>query len=355
MISLFNMLPDEKKRHNTFGLMDMFEGVKDAILPILSNTPYGSATRKIKEHGRDFTRELGEGLYHDLPQGVIDLGTDIINRGGNLLGVEGDFIDRKSVQVVPPVFDEEERKKLGMKSLEEDSVGRILGQLLGGYAGIRGVLSKGLMSEAVAVSGAGSTLDPTKPNLSNFIQDTRFNNLLFEYMSAGVPEEAGAEERLLARVGNMTEELGLAFIPLGLIQGLRAMKNNPAIKEEILDTFHPDRMGGLLSDKTGLITDYRAFAVPEKPKISGLTGRVEETGVPSAQVDDAGFYLKSEQQILAMPQNQMPASQVEGFLKKRGVSPSEMKDLGLLDMLDGLPEGDHNGYWGSTTGRSTGY
>ena len=340
MISLFNMLPDEKKRPNSLGLMDMFEGVKDAILPILSNTPYGSATRKIKEHGRDFTRELGEGLYHDLPQGVIDLGTDIINRGGNLLGVEGDFIDRKSVQVVPPVFDEEERKKLGMKSLEEDSVGRILGQLLGGYAGIRGLLSKGLMSEAVAVSGAGSTLDPTKPNLSNFIQDTRFNNLLFEYMSAGVPEEAGAEERLLARVGNMTEELGLAFIPLGLIQGLRAMKNNPAIKEEILDTFHPDRMGGLLSDKTGLITDYRAFAVPEKPKISGLTGRVEETGVPSAQVDDAGFYLKSEQQILAMPQNQMPASQVEGFLKKRGVSPSEMKDLGLLDMLDGLPEGE---------------
>jgi len=340
MISLFNMLPDEKKRPNSLGLMDMFEGVKDAILPILSNTPYGSATRKIKEHGRDFTRELGEGLYHDLPQGVIDLGTDIINRGGNLLGVEGDFIDRKSVQVVPPVFDEEERKKLGMKSLEEDSVGRILGQLLGGYAGIRGVLSKGLMSEAVAVSGAGSTLDPTKPNLSNFIQDTRFNNLLFEYMSAGVPEEAGAEERLLARVGNMTEELGLAFIPLGLIQGLRAMKNNPAIKEEILDTFHPDRMGGLLSDKTGLTTDYRAFAVPEKPKIDGLTGRVEETGIPSAQVDDAGFYLKSEQQILAMPQNQMPASQVEGFLKKRGVSPSEMKDLGLLDMLDGLPEGE---------------
>ena len=220
MISLLNMLPDDKKRHNTFGLMDMFEGVKDAILPILSNTPYGSATRIIKEHGMDFTRELGEGLYHDLPQGVIDLGTDIINRGGNLLGVEGDFIDRESVQVVPPVFDEGERKQLGMKSLEEDSVGRILGQLLGGYAGIRGVLSKGLMSEAVAVSGAGSTLDPERPNLSNFIQDTRFNNLLFEYMSAGVPEEAGAEERLLARVGNMTEELGLAFIPLGLIQGI---------------------------------------------------------------------------------------------------------------------------------------
>ena len=332
MISLFNMLPDEKKRHNTFGLMDMFEGVKDAILPILSNTPYGSATRKIKEHGRDFTRELGEGLYHDLPQGVIDLGTDIINRGGNLLGVEGDFIDRKSVQVVPPVFDEEERKKLGMKSLEEDSVGRILGQLLGGYAGIRGVLSKGLMSEAVAVSGAGSTLDPTKPNLSNFIQDTRFNNLLFEYMSAGVPEEAGAEERLLARVGNMTEELGLAFIPLGLIQGLRAMKNNPAIKEEILDTFHPDRMGGLLSDKTGLTTDYRMFAAPD------VKGSGWPEGTP--YVDEAGFFMKSEQQVHAMPQDKMKASHVAGYLKKRGVSESEMNQIGLLDMLDGLPEGE---------------
>ena len=340
MISLFNMLPDEKKRPNSLGLMDMFEGVKDAILPILSNTPYGSATRKIKEHGMDFTRELGHGLYTDLPQGVIDLGTDIINSGGNLLGVEGDFIDRESVQVVPPVFDEGERKQLGMKSLEEDSIGRILGQLLGGYAGIRGVLSKGLMSEAVAVSGAGSTLDPERPNLSNFIQDTRFNNLLFEYMSAGVPEEAGAEERLLARVGNMTEELGLAFIPLGLIQGIRAMKSNPAIKEQLLDTFHPDRMGGLLSDKTGLTTDYRMFAVPEKPKINALTGEVEGELIQTPHVDSAGFYSKLEQQVLAMKQDKMQASHVEGFLKGRGVSPSEMKDMGLLDMLDGLPEGE---------------
>ena len=65
MISLFNMIGNEKK-NNTFGLMTMFEGMKDAILPIVSNTPYGSAARIIKEHGGDFTREVGEGVYHDL-------------------------------------------------------------------------------------------------------------------------------------------------------------------------------------------------------------------------------------------------------------------------------------------------
>ena len=255
MISLLDMLPTEKKRHNTFGLLDMFEGVKDAILPILSNTPYGSAARIIKEHGGDFTREVGEGFYHDLPQGILDLGTDIVNRGANLLGVEGDFIDRKSVQVVPQVFDEAERKQLGMKSLEEDSVGRILGQLLGGYAGIRSVASKGLLGEVVSVAGAGATLDPERPNLSNFIQDTKFNNALFEYMSAGVDEEASAQERLLARVGTMTEELGLAFLPVGLIQGIRAIKNNPAAKAELLEVFNPDRVFQTINKRTSGLLD----------------------------------------------------------------------------------------------------
>ena len=328
-ISLFNMIGNDKKRPNSFGLMDMFDAVKDKILPIIGDTPYGWATEKVKEHGNRFLMEMGEGLYHDLPQGTIDLGVDIINRGSNLVGGEGDLINRESVQVVPPVFDEEERRKLGMKSLEEDSVGRILGQLFGGYAGLRSVVSKGLLGEATSVAGAGATLDPTKENLSNFMQDTRFNNLLFEYMAAGVPEEASAGERLVARVGTMTEELGLAFIPVGLIQGLRAMKNNPAIKEQLLDTFHPDRIGQLVTDKTGLTTDYRMMAVPEE---GGL--------LPSAKVDSAGFYLKSEQQVLAMPQDKMQASHVAGYLQKRGVSPSEMKDIGLLDMLGKIPTGE---------------
>jgi len=329
MNSLFNMIGNDKKRPNSFGLMDMFDAVKDKILPIIGDTPYGWATEKVKEHGNRFLMEMGEGLYHDLPQGTIDLGVDIINRGSNLVGGEGDLINRESVQVVPPVFDEEERRKLGMKSLEEDSVGRILGQLFGGYAGLRSVVSKGLLGEATSVAGAGATLDPTKENLSNFMQDTRFKNALFEYMAAGVPEEASAGERLVARVGTMTEELGLAFIPVGLIQGLRAMKNNPAIKEQLLDTFHPDRIGQLVTDKTGLTTDYRMMAVPEE---GGL--------LPSAKVDSAGFYLKSEQQVLAMPQDKMQASHVAGYLQKRGVSPSEMKDIGLLDMLGKIPTGE---------------
>jgi len=57
-----------------------------------------------------------------------------------------------------------------------------------------------------------------------------------------------------------------------------------------------------------------------------------------AKVDDAGFYLKSEQLVLDEAPPVLPKEQLRGWFEKRHVSQEEMTDLGLLAMFDAMPD-----------------
>ena len=298
MISLFNMLGNQKKG-NTFGLMDMWKPVRDSILPIIGSTPYGWAYDKASNvTGKQVAntgREMAEGLFHDLPQGTVDLGVDVINATGGLLGLEDDVIDRDKAQIVPNLFSNEEREQLDMKMVEDHSVARLMGQLLGGYAGLRSIAKKGLMGEAVSVAGAGATVDPTEPNISAFMKDTKFSNALFEAMASGVDDEAGAMERLVSRAKFTAEELGLAFLPVGLVKGVLEMKNNPAIKKQLLDTLNPERLSIL--DNNLLIPNTKFNVVPDK---KGLLHLVDE-GVQVSSEAKPSLGLSSGRQLAKLP------------------------------------------------------
>ena len=256
-------------------MSNLWEGLTGRIAPIVNNTPFGWAYDKAsnitqKQLG-DTGREMAEGFFHDLPQGTIDLGVDIVNATGGLLGLEDDVIDRDKAQIVPNLYSNEERTQLDMKMVEDHSVARLMGQLLGGYAGLKNIVKKGLMGEAVAVTGASSTVDPTEKNISAFMKDTKFNNALFEVMASGVDDEAGAMERLVSRAKFMADDLALSFLPIGLIKGVQEMKNNPEIKRQLLDTLNPERLS--LLDNNLLIPNTKFNVVPDK---KGLLHLVDE-------------------------------------------------------------------------------
>lgn len=59
-----------------------------------------------------------------------------------------------------------------------------------------------------------------------------------------------------------------------------------------------------------------------------------------ARVDEAGFYSKAEQTILDSMPNELPKDQLRGWFEKRGVSQTELADLGILAMVDNMEKGE---------------
>ena len=275
----------ETKRPDSLGIGSIWDAVTEKIAPIFNATPIGYGVNALrnttKEEYQNIGREMAEGLYSDLPQGTIDLGVDIVNATGGLLGLEDDFIDRDKAQVVPNLYSNNERAKLNMKMNEEDSTARLMGQLLGGYAGIRSIASKGLLGEAIAVGGAGATLDPEQDNMSAMMKDTRFNNAVFEFLASGVDGEASAMERLQARAKTVAEELGLAFAPIGLMRGVQEIKNNPELKAQIMDTFSPDRINSLLDNTPGLTGEPVFNIVQDDKGLLQLVAQQSSEALPS--------------------------------------------------------------------------
>ncbi len=59
-----------------------------------------------------------------------------------------------------------------------------------------------------------------------------------------------------------------------------------------------------------------------------------------AKVDDAGFYLRSEQVVLDQLPKSIPAEQLKGWFEKRQVSNQELQDLGVMDFIDSFDPKD---------------
>ena len=66
----------------------------------------------------------------------------------------------------------------------------------------------------------------------------------------------------------------------------------------------------------------------------GLSMRDVSNDKQYAKVDDAGFYLRSEQVVLDQLPKSIPAEQLKGWFEKRQVSNQELQDLGVMDFID---------------------
>ena len=345
-----------KKKPDTVGIGSLWDALSGAIAPIFNNTPIGYATNALrntsKEEYQNIGREVAEGFYSDLPQGTIDLGVDIVNATGGLLNFEDDLIDRDKAQIVPSLYSVNERTKLGMVSKQDDSTARLMGQLLGGYAGLRSIATKGLIGEAIAVGGAGATLDPEQDNMSAMMQDTRFKNGVFEFLASGVDTEASAMERLQARAKTVAEELGLAFAPIGLMRGVTEMKNNPQVKAQIMDTFSPDRINKVLDNTIGL-TGEPTFGIVQDNKtgILELVAQQSTESLPSKGIIEGRILSQMPieiQQAHQIETNELIGSFVEDkiglTISSEVLSPSSWQgNVGVSRQVKYVAETDANG------------
>lgn len=86
-----------------------------------------------------------------------------------------------------------------------------------------------------AIAGGTTTTDPTEGNLSSLIQSTDYRNTLTEFLMADTNAESSSLEKLQTYGKNFLEE-GLFGAPIdaGII-GYQAIKNNPEIKQKILE------------------------------------------------------------------------------------------------------------------------
>ena len=89
------------------------------------------------------------------------------------------------------------------------------------------------------------------------------------------------------------------------------------------------------------------YAATKIPKLAAMNQNLKTpisaglstTNVETPQLDKLGYFSKAEQTVMNMQQNNMPKEQVAKYLENRAVSQAELKDLGIMDMLNKIPEG----------------
>ena len=304
-------------------IMGVGEDIVDKVLPMLGNTTPAilmneshPRNQEAKDLFLNLTRGATQGLLHDLPQGTIDLGVDALNYGSNKLGYDN-VIDPKDAQIIGGGYSEEQQKEF------EDSTAYNLtkfgSQLVGGYAGLAKVMGNAnsaskftrFLKESIAVSMPGGTLDVTEGNISDLINTTEYKNAVTELMGSKVGDDASAEERFVARLKNMGEELTLGMSVPALYSLAKATKS--ALTD-------PQAMSRFMDKFPGLEAPVEKSMVA--PGVDASTG-----------VDQLGFYSEAENVLNKLKQETNLPNDVQRFMKKNGVTADEMQDTGLLGYL----------------------
>ncbi|MEO1943108.1 MAG: hypothetical protein ABGY11_02300, partial [Candidatus Thioglobus sp.] len=385
-------------KQNISKVMGVGEDIVDMVMPILGNTtpaillnPNHPKHQEAKDLFLNATRGLAQGVMQDLPQGTIDLGVDAINYGANKLGYD-DVIDTdKSSTLWNVGFTDEEEEALGVKESVAYNLFRVGGQLVTGYGGIKALTANVMNSsratkifkEALGLSLPGGTLNVQEGNLSTFVNSTDYKNAVTEFMDSKVGGDVNAEERFVARLKNMGEELGLGFAIPGLYAFAKTVKStvtDPQSIKQFMEKFpgvqapiemnavpvngrFPSEMGqpnmtqsemavakdnslpfkepndnshlqGLLDD--AVEKENRIALNENKAEVKAnakAQQQAELDAKPQAEVDELGFYSKAEQALLDLKQEKNLPEDIITYLKKKGVTQGELEDTGLLEML----------------------
>ena len=123
------------------------------------------------------------------------------------------------------------------------------------------------------------------------------------------------------------------FIMMGGASGikrLQAMK--PETKEKMLSVIK--RVGA-----TPVGLSMKDVSNTNLSKVDGNTDLTSD-GRQLAPVDESGFYSKAQQTVLDSMPKDLPSEQVRGWFEKRGVSQTELGDLGILAMVDNMGQGE---------------
>lgn len=123
-----------------------------------------------------------------------------------------------------------------------------------------------------------------------------------------------------AALENPADVLAVMFSGASGLRKLQAMK--PETKERILTTIK------------------NVGATPVGLSMKDVSNTDLSTQRQLANVDQAGFYSKAEQAILDKMPTDLPQEQLRGWFEKRGVSQTELADLGILAMVDKMDEGE---------------
>jgi len=229
----------------------------------------------------------------------------------------------------------------------------------------------------------GGTLNVQEGNLSTFVNSTDYKNAVTEFMDSKVGGDVNAEERFVARLKNMGEELGLGFAIPGLYAFAKTVKStvtDPQSIKQFMEKFpgvqapiemnavpvngrFPSEMGqpnmtqsemavakdnslpfketndnshlqGLLDD--AVEKENRIALNENKAEVKAnakAQQQAELDAKPQAEVDELGFYSKAEQALLDLKQEKNLPEDIITYLKKKGVTQGELEDTGLLEML----------------------
>ena len=123
------------------------------------------------------------------------------------------------------------------------------------------------------------------------------------------------------------------FIMMGGASGIRRLQAmKPETKERMMSVIQ--RVGA-----TPVGLSMKDVSNTNLSKVDGNTDLVND-GRQLAPIDEAGFYSKATQTVLDSMPKDLPKEQLRGWFEKRGVSQTELGDLGILNMIDNMGQGD---------------
>ena len=123
------------------------------------------------------------------------------------------------------------------------------------------------------------------------------------------------------------------FIMMGGASGIKKLQAlKPETKERMLSVIQ--RVGA-----TPVGLSMKDVSNTNLSKVEGNTDLTSD-GRQLAPVDESGFYSKAQQTVLDSMPKDLPQEQLRGWFEKRGVSQTELGDLGILAMIDDMGRGD---------------
>lgn len=158
-------------------------------------------------------RAVGGGL-RDTAQQVLNVGGELVDGAAKL--ITGQPIG--ALDAVKNIMPKVETQGLG-EDLGRLAVNVISNMLLTRGAGIKNPLAVGGMVDAL--------LDPEEGNLSTLLNELGVTNDVVTFLNSKVDEDAGATERLQARLKNAVEGAGIGYLFDGLMLGIKGLKENP--------------------------------------------------------------------------------------------------------------------------------
>lgn len=235
---------------------DAYEGtigpmVQQAVGPWFDEShPQHQDAMELLDTGNKLVLGAGEALTHEIPQGSIDLGIDILNVLANGAGNKDDLIDRKAHQYFPTNFPKAGDSRYdnahpNLKAYYDEvndsgafNLARVMGQFVTIYGVAKKLIGKGIKGtvkkELAAGAVAAGNLDPTEGNISTMLLELNLaDNAVVEFLDSKVEDEAKSEARLVARLKNMVEDAPFTLAIPAIIATFRQIKRTPEHAEAL--------------------------------------------------------------------------------------------------------------------------